>query len=149
MKEEQLHNISGYQIDLEKIKSVIDYVLEKEKLIDAYFNVIIVNNQQIREINKNYRKKDKETDVISFALEDHKFSFEGDVRILGDIYVSVEKAELQADSFKIDLIDEIVFLVIHGFYHLLGFDHQTKKEAKIMIAKQEEVLKSYGIKRTT
>lgn len=112
------------------------------------FNVIIVDNDYIHTLNKTYRKIDRETDVITFALEDEKemIQVEG-VRILGDIYISIEKARSQAEEYNHSLKRELAFLAVHGFYHLLGYDHQTKEDEEKMFQKQEEVLKSCNIER--
>ena len=97
-----------------------------------------------------YRNIDRETDVITFALEDEDTIIIPDnERILGDIYISIDKAKSQAEEYGHSLLRELSFLAVHGFYHLLGYDHQTKEEEKIMFEKQEEVLDSYGITRET
>ena len=69
------------------------------------------------------------------------------IRVLGDIYISIDKARQQAEEYGHTLLRELSFLAVHGFYHLLGYDHVTEAEEKVMFAKQEEVLSSYGIKR--
>ena len=72
-----------------------------------------------------------------------------DERVLGDIYISIDKAKLQAEEFGHSLLRELSFLAVHGFYHLLGYDHQTKEEEEIMFKKQEEVLDAFKITRET
>ena len=134
--------------ELETIKKVLYSAMEKEKLENTSFNLIIVNNEYIHELNKTYRKIDKATDVITFALEDENtIILPEEERILGDIYISIEKAKEQAKEYNHSLLRELSFLAVHGFYHLLGYDHQTKEEEKIMFEKQEEVLEAYGITR--
>ena len=134
--------------ELETVKKVLQCALKKEKIENASFNLIIVDNQYIHELNKTYRNMDKETDVITFALEDEdSIILPNEERVLGDIYISIEKAKEQAESYGHSLLRELSFLAIHGFYHLLGYDHQTKEEETIMFQKQEEVLQEYGITR--
>ena len=134
--------------ELETIKKVLYSAMEKEKLENTSFNLIIVNNEYIHELNKTYRKIDKATDVITFALEDENtIILPEEERILGDIYISIEKAKEQAKEYNHSLLRELSFLAVHGFYHLLGYDHQTKEEEKIMFEKQEEVLEAHGITR--
>ena len=134
--------------ELETIKKVLYSAMEKEKLENTSFNLIIVNNEYIHELNKTYRKIDKATDVITFALEDENIIIlPEEERILGDIYISIEKAKEQAKEYNHSLLRELSFLAVHGFYHLLGYDHQKKEEEKIMFEKQEEVLEAYGITR--
>ncbi len=134
--------------ELDTVEKVLYSVMEKEHLENTSFNLIIVDNNYIHELNKNYRGIDRETDVITFALEDEDTVIIPDnERILGDIYISLDKARAQAEEYGHSFLRELSFLAVHGFYHLLGYDHQTKEEEKVMFAKQEEVLNSYGITR--
>ena len=134
--------------ELETVEKVLEKALEKEKLENTYFNLIIVDNNYIHELNKKYRNIDRPTDVITFALEDeNSIVLPGEDRILGDIYISIDKAREQSKEYQHSLLRELSFLAVHGFYHLLGYDHQTKEEEKIMFQKQEEVLEEYGIRR--
>lgn len=135
-------------VELDRVNEVLEYAVKKEKLDNVLFNVIIVNNDYIHQLNKEYRGIDRETDVITFALEDEKEMISPvPERVLGDIYISIDKAISQADFYGHSLLRELSFLAVHGFYHLLGYDHQNKDEEKIMFMKQEEVLEEYGIKR--
>ena len=149
MNELEIFNQTGEEIaELETVKKVLEYAIKKEKLDKVIFNVIIVDNDYIHQLNKNYRNIDRETDVITFALEDEKkmVAPEGE-RILGDIYISIDKAKAQALEYGHSLLRELSFLAVHGFYHLLGYDHQTKEEEKVMFQKQEEVLHDCKIER--
>ncbi len=149
MKEFQIFNETEQKIkELHTVKKVLDLAIKKEKLHNVVFNVIIVDNNYIHELNKEYRHIDRETDVITFALEDNQGVVLPDrIRVLGDIYISIDKAKSQAEEYGHTLTRELSFLAVHGFYHLLGYDHQNKEEEKIMFMKQEEVLEEYGIKR--
>ena len=134
--------------ELETVKEVLYSALSKEKLEKTSFNLIIVDNPYIHELNKTYRNIDRETDVITFALEDEKtLIVPEEERILGDIYISIDKAKEQAKEYGHSLLRELSFLAVHGFYHLLGYDHDTPEKEKIMFQKQEEVLDAYGIRR--
>ncbi len=134
--------------ELDTVKKVLNYALKKEKLENVEFNVIIVDSTYIHELNQVYRGIDKETDVITFALEDDKTVINGsDNRVLGDIYICLDKAKSQAIEYGHSFLREITFLAVHGFYHLLGYDHQEKTDEEIMFAKQEEVLSECEIKR--
>ena len=105
-------------------------------------------NEKIQYLNKTYRNIDRETDVITFALEDDETVVNGsDERILGDIYISLDKAKSQAEEYGHSLLRELSFLAVHGFYHLLGYDHMTEEDEKVMFGKQKEVLEEYGITR--
>ena len=134
--------------ELDLVKKVLEFGMKKEKLNNTSFNVIIVDNNYIHELNKNYRDIDRETDVITFALEDEdSVKLPGDMRILGDIYISIDKARSQAIEYGHSFEREICFLAVHGFYHLLGYDHMNEEEEKVMFGKQEEVLSEYGVTR--
>lgn len=134
--------------ELEVVKEVLEYAIKKEQLGDVLFNVIIVDNDFIHELNRDYRHIDRETDVITFALEDEKDMITPvDTRVLGDIYISIDKAFAQAEEYGHSLKRELCFLAVHGFYHLLGYDHMNEEEEKVMFAKQEEVLDECQIQR--
>ena len=133
--------------ETEQMKDFIKYCVKKLKLKNVIFNVIIVNNKKIHEINKKYRKIDKPTDVISFALEDSKENFTSKIRMLGDIYISYEKVKSQALEYNHSLVRELCFLAIHGLLHLLGYDHMKKEDEIRMFELQKELLDSYGIKK--
>ena len=133
--------------ELTELKELLVNVATDEGLENILFNVIIIDNSRIREINREYRNIDRETDVISFALEDDKtFNLE-EIRVLGDIYISIDKARSQALEYGHSFKRELSFLAIHGFLHLLGYDHMKKDEEEIMFKKQEEVLSRYEINR--
>ncbi len=135
-------------VELDRVNEVLEYAVKKEKLDNVLFNVIIVDNDYIHQLNKEYRGIDRETDVITFALEDEKEMISPvPERVLGDIYISIDKAISQADFYGHSLLRELSFLAVHGFYHLLGYDHQTKEEEKVMFSKQEEVLHDCKIER--
>lgn len=149
MNEFEIFNQTDRDIpELETVKSVLQHAVVKEKLENVIFNVIIVDNDFIHELNKNYRNIDRETDVITFALEDEKDMVApvGE-RVLGDIYISIDKAISQAEEYGHSLLRELSFLAVHGFYHLLGYDHMTEEEEKVMFSKQEEVLHECKIER--
>ena len=136
-------NVKKYEKD---IKKVLQYTLKCENVKKAVFNVILVDNKYIRKINKEYRNIDKETDVISFALEDYK-DVNTSIRVLGDIYISLEKAKSQALEYGHSLKRELAFLAVHGLLHLLGYNHENKEEEKIMFGKQEMVLNAKKYER--
>ena len=128
------------------LTKVLKIGLKKLNINNCEFNIIIVNNDYIHELNKTYRGKDSETDVISFALEDDK-TFNPKERVLGDIYISIDKVHSQANDYGHSFIREFCFLGVHGMLHLLGYDHMNKNDEKIMFSLQEEILELAGIKR--
>ena len=133
--------------ELEEVKKLVDFTFDYQKVKNSIFNIIIVNQDKIQELNKNYRNIDRVTDVISFALEDDNTFIETDMRILGDIYICIEKARSQALEYKHSFLREISFLTIHGLLHLLGYDHMKEDDEKIMFKLQEMILNEYGIKK--
>lgn len=132
---------------INELKKLVKYATKYVKQDNIEFGVIFVDNNKIRELNKNYRNIDKETDVITFRLEDYEEVMCGDMKILGDIYISTEKAKSQANEYDHSYLREISFLLIHGFLHLLGYDHIEESEEKEMFKLQEDILNEYGIKR--
>ena len=132
--------------ELKKVHEVLIHGLKKLKIDEAIFNVIIVYNDYIHKLNKDYRNIDRETDVITFALEDDK-TFNPDIRILGDVYISIDKAKSQSVEYGHSLLRELAFLAVHGMLHLLGYDHMNKDDEKVMFTLQEEILDEMGIKR--
>lgn len=134
--------------ELDTVRKVLEFAIKKENLKDVEFNVIIVDNEFIHELNKNYRNIDRVTDVITFALEDDdKVKSYGNNKLLGDIYISKDRALEQAKEYGHSYLREMTFLAVHGFYHLLGYDHMTEEEEKVMFGKQEEVLNECKITR--
>jgi len=129
------------------LNDVIKATLKHENSEDAYLSVIFVSSDEIRNINREYRNIDRVTDVISFALEDNNEQIIGE-RILGDIYVCIDRMKEQASDYGHSEKRELSFLVCHGLLHLLGYDHvNSKEEEKIMFSLQDEILDSLDIRR--
>ena len=147
MNEFEIFNETDYKLDLEFEKKLIEYALKYKKISNAIFNVIFINNEEIHKINKQYRGIDRETDVISFALEDNKEINLEVGRLLGDIYISVDKIKSQAKEYGHSEKREMAFLTVHGLLHLLGYDHMNKEDEEIMFKEQELILDGFGIKR--
>ena len=133
----------GYNYD-NILYKVIKKALKFENVKSAIFTIIFVDEQKIQELNKNYRSLDKVTDVISFAYEDNEVKKIGKIRVLGEIFVCIPRMKEQAKEYNHSETRELCFLCIHGLFHLLGYDHQTKEEEKIMFDHQERVLDEYN-----
>ena len=146
MKKIGIYNESGEDVPyLTTVKKVIKKAMEMEE-IDAELNIIIVDDDYIWKLNKDYRHIDRPTDVISFALEDYKdIKYENDYRVLGDIYISIDKVKEQAKEYGHSEKRELAFLAVHGLLHLLGYDHMEKEDEKVMFSRQELILDGYGI----
>ena len=133
-----------------QIEDLINFAKEKENIHeDAELSVTFVDKDEIQEINKNYRDKDKVTDVISFALEEDEPDIIGlDIpRVLGDIIICTDVAKEQAESYNPSFERELGFLALHGFLHLLGYDHMNEEDEKEMFGRQKEILNAYGLTR--
>ena len=133
--------------EIDFLEKYITYVSKRENIEDAIFNIIFVSNDKIHELNRDYRGVDRVTDVISFALEDGEDLKEPGIRVLGDVYIAVDVAYEQALTYGHSRLREICFLATHGILHLLGYDHMTEEDEKIMFDKQKEILDSYDITR--
>ena len=112
---------------------------------DPYLSVTIVDNEYIHEINRTYRHIDRPTDVISFAFLDDNPNRErvfqsNQMVVLGEIYISYQKAEEQASAYGHSLDRELKFLFVHGLLHLLGYDHMNEEDEKVMFRLQDEIL---------
>ena len=120
--------------ELATVEKLLNYAVSYEKLDNV-------------ELNRECRGINRPTDVITFALEDNTDFPDLDIRILGDIYISLDKAKGQALEYGHSFLRELSFLAVHGFLHLLGYDHMEENDEKIMFDKQEEILNGFGIKR--
>lgn len=155
---DETKRVKQQQFDL--IKKLI-LATAKELGLDQNFEVsiTIVDNDRIQEINRDYRSVDRPTDVISFAIEDNDEEFEwlfdeefdeevNDLpRLLGDIFISIDKTEEQAADYGHSFDRELGFLTVHGFLHLNGFDHQTAEEEQEMFSLQEKILEENDLER--
>lgn len=135
---------------LGKVREVIEASLEYEG-VDAACEVslVFVDNAQIHEMNRDYRGKDQPTDVLSFPQYDDVTSMEAypEELALGDIVISLERAQEQAEEFGHSLEREICFLTAHSMFHLFGYDHDTDENTKVMREREEAVLAKLGITR--
>lgn len=139
--------------EINEIEKLLNYAARQENVQDgSELSVTFVSNERIQEINREYRDKDRPTDVISFALEEMG---EGELeivgedipRILGDIIISIPKAKEQAEEYNHSFMRELGFLSVHGLLHLLGYDHMNEQDEKQMFDRQKEILDGFGLGR--
>ncbi len=123
------------------INKVIKKALNYLNIEKSVFSVVLINDEKIQFLNKKYRNIDKVTDVLSFAFEDNSNIKNNEIRVLGDIFISIPQMERQAAEYDNTIEEELSFLVVHGLLHLLGYDHMTKDEEIKMFAIQKEILK--------
>lgn len=132
---------------VEKLKTTFAQASKIHGLAEYELSIILVDNRAIKKINYEYRNIDQVTDVISFALNDALTLFPWEQKELGDIYISVERAEQQRLEYGHSLEREICYLAVHGLLHLLGYDHQNNEEQKEMRAKEEQIMSRVGLLR--
>lgn len=139
--------------NLELIEKMLHHAAEVEGIeAGSELSVTFITNDEIQQINHEYRGKNVSTDVISFAMEElgegeMAIEVEGAPRMLGDIIISVERAKEQAADYGHSEERELGFLAIHGFLHLLGYDHIDVVDEQEMTEKQEAILQSFGLRR--
>ena len=135
----------GYNEDVKYLDSVIEETLKMEGVDNASFSIIFISDEKMHEMNLECRGIDRTTDVLSFALEDVD-NIKGDVRILGDIFISIPKMRAQAKEYEHSERRELSFLTCHGLLHLLGYDHtKSLEEEKIQFGLQDEMLNDLNI----
>ena len=138
--------IEGYDAYEEVYLALLDKTMKHLGYkFDPIVSVSFVDNTFIHQLNRDYRKIDRPTDVISFAFLDGESDREaqlngGGIVCLGDIYISIDKAKEQAEEYGHSLNRELSFLFVHGLLHLLGYDHMTPEDEKVMFALQDEIL---------
>ncbi|MFU0825390.1 rRNA maturation RNase YbeY [Clostridium sp.] len=149
---------------LKSVNDIIEYALKEEEVnIDTEISVIFIDNEQIRNINKEQRNIDRVTDVLSFPMldypkgkvyknvyKDNNFSpadlNEGRL-VLGDIVLSLERAKEQSEEYGHSFLREVCYLTIHSVLHLLGYDHMEDEERSIMREREEKILEKFNITR--
>ncbi|MTI49412.1 rRNA maturation RNase YbeY [Sporosalibacterium faouarense] len=132
--------------DLEKV--IAECLSFEGKSLNYEISVSFVDDNEIRDLNKAYRGKDKSTDVLSFPLIDGEADEEPSEFfpvLLGDIVISLETAKRQAEEYEHSLKREVFYLAVHSMFHLLGYDHMVEEEKKIMREKEKQVMKSLEV----
>lgn len=139
---------SIYPVDealMGEVERAVKMSLQMERnSLDYEVSVSFVNNEEIHELNRDYRGVDRPTDVLSFQMDEEEIYGEMDV-VLGDIVISMEKAMEQAEDFGHSLMREVVYLTVHSMFHLMGYDHMNEEEKKEMRGKEKAVLKELGV----
>lgn len=153
---------TGYEIDildeteelhddaLNLIEEVLRSAMTSEQIpAGTEVSVSVVSDERIQELNREYREKDRPTDVLSFALHDGEEQIIAEEMndMLGDIIISLPAVHRQSEEYGHSFERELAFLTVHGFLHLCGYDHEAEAEERLMFARQEELLTAYGIKK--
>ena len=138
------------------IKRVVEQCFKEEGLLDSklYISITLTNPENIRKINNEFRNIDRETDVLSFPMfekqeldemiKNKDFKHED---VLGDIVISIKRVEEQAEEYGHSFEREFSYMLVHGFYHLMGYDHIKEEDKLVMRPKEENVLDKLNIKR--
>lgn len=140
----------------EIIKNVLEECYKEEQLENSklIIQITLTNPENIRKLNKEYRKIDKETDVLSFPMfekedidskvKEQDFNYED---ILGDMVISIPRVEQQAEEYGHSFKRELSYMVVHSFYHLMGYDHIEENDKKLMREKEDVILDRLKITR--
>jgi probable rRNA maturation factor len=134
----KIHNQTMHET--KKMSQLLKRIFRKIKNTHN-MHLIFIDQQQMQKLNLTYRKIDKTTDVLSFSNDDLN------EKSLGDVFISIDQAILQAESYGHSLDREIGFLAVHGYLHLIGYDHHTQEEEKKMQEMQEHILKKAKLER--
>ena len=136
----EIRNLTGFKVAEKELKKIADFVLKKEGKEDFELSLALVSENEIRKANRDYRKKDRPTDVLSFPVEKN-FVFPPGQNKLGEILVCPKQVAINAEKINIGFREEITRVVIHGVLHLLGYDH--KKNSRDFFKKQNSYLTQY------
>ena len=139
--------------DLTLLEKVLQFGLESHRQPDSELGIILVDNEYIQDLNLKYRGIDQPTDVLSFAMNEAvadspAFKIEGEPILLGDVYLSVERAAEQAESYGHTFSRELCYLGTHGLLHLLGYDHQNPEATELMRSEEEKIMRHFELGRT-
>ncbi|NME35538.1 MULTISPECIES: rRNA maturation RNase YbeY [Fusobacterium] len=144
-------DIEGFENEIvyEDVEKYVIEILNKEYESDkeVYVSILLTGNEEIQQVNRDFRGKDIPTDVISFAYHDNEEADNGLYDSLGDIIISLERVEEQRKDYGHSFKREFYYVLTHGLLHLMGYDHIEEEDKKIMRAKEEEILEGYGYTR--
>ncbi|MEA4969472.1 MAG: rRNA maturation RNase YbeY [Candidatus Pelethousia sp.] len=129
------------------IARAAEAALQQEGAAGSWLSATVADDDYVRALNRDYRGMDRPTDVLSFPMEEGEDIAAEPDGFLGDIVLSLPRAEEQAAEYGHSLLRELSFLTVHGALHLLGYDHMDEDEAAVMFAKQEEILTKMGVLR--
>ena len=126
-----------------KLNSAFSLICEYEQIEKCSVNLKIMNDKEMQKLNKKFRSKDVSTNVLSFTNEDISKSITGD---MGDIAISYEYLKKESEELDVDFDDHMIHMLIHGVYHILGFDHESNTMAEVMENKEIKLLEKLNIR---
>jgi probable rRNA maturation factor len=135
-----------YKVNLTRLRRSTIRLMKALNCLESEISILLVDDSQIQEINRMYLHRDRPTNVISFAMMEGEYAAINPY-VLGDIIISVETALSDAEKGRIDCMDELEFLLIHGLLHLLGYDHENTTPAKVREMKTKEGELFYLLRR--
>lgn len=135
------------------IEQLLNYIARIKQIPkQAEVSLAFITNEEMKILNKTYRHINKPTDVLSFPYTEFDWEINQFAQqpsfILGEIIVSINQAEAQAEAYNHSIMRELAFLIVHGFLHLVGYTHDTKETEREMFALQEKILREFGLERT-
>lgn len=130
-------------VDARELRRRARAMMSALKRNSSELSIVLTNDEQIHDLNKTYREKDRPTDVLAFAMSEGEFS-EMSGALLGDVVISVPTATRQARARRATVMEEVTMLLAHGLLHLLGWDHVTKKEDRAMRAETARLCAAAG-----
>lgn len=139
----QTRDLRSRPVSNRQIEERARRMLEALKVDDVELSVVLCSDRQMHMLNRDYRGKDRPTDVLAFALQEGE-TLEGQARMLGDVVISVDTARHQARDKGHTVLYEITFLLAHGVLHLLGYDHQSERDERKMREKTDSLMKLFS-----
>ncbi|MCD4694156.1 rRNA maturation RNase YbeY [bacterium] len=134
----EINNKAGFRVDLKEVEDVVKKFLDYYKLKNYKISIALIDDEEIREINKNYRNLDMATDVLSFPSSEKE---KKEDKFLGEVLINYSQTERQASHFSHTAWEEFIFILIHGLLHLLGYDDLSKEDKEEMISLGESFIK--------
>lgn len=142
---------------MEMLEQLLQLAAEEEGMEAGIVSLSFVDDEMIQQLNKDYRNMNRPTDVLSFAMREFVGEIDMNVQsavdqldqpeLLGDIIISLQHAKAQSEQYEHSFLREIGFLFVHGFLHLVGYDHQDAASEEAMFTKQEKILLKAGLTR--
>jgi len=130
------------RVDKIRVRDVASAILHEERKTGGRVNIILATDAHVADLNLKYLNRDGSTDVLSFPMEDDEHTVQEE-HIMGEVYVSLDRARQQAKEYKVSFVEEVDRLVIHGVLHLCGYDHERARDARLMKAKERDFLEIF------
>jgi probable rRNA maturation factor len=130
------------EVDKSRVRKAASAILRKEYRGEGRVNVVLATDGDLADLNSKYRGRDGSTDVLSFSMGGNEHVVQEE-QVIGEVYVSLDRARQQAKEYKVSFAEEVDRLVIHGMLHLCGYDHEGAEDAQLMRAKEKDYLEMF------